>query len=186
MYHPRSRHGRVGYPSAVSHLGTTSGPPVEPCTMSASPRLHLCPLSMKVLIARALFVLIMVSTASRRSLHGCVPFVPWPHVLHSVCVCVPESRLRRDALSALYMSAGGAGWAWSTGWMSTASVCGWFGVTCNGGTNGDVVNLTLPQNNLIGTLATEIGYLTSMTSLSSLALNSLSGNGCGCADHHGT
>eukprot|EP00966_Prymnesium_polylepis_P095581 2214578-Prymnesium_polylepis.2 len=39
----------------------------------------------------------------------------------------------REALSALYASAGGADWTENSGWLSADDVCTWKGIGCNGG-----------------------------------------------------
>ena len=70
------------------------------------------------------------------------------------------------ALSALYASAGGAAWTKKSGWLQTTGPCrdtsvnSWYGVTC---ASGEVTALDAVSNNLIGSLPTELGDLTSMT-----------------------
>ena len=78
----------------------------------------------------------------------------------------------RAALVALYNSAGGSGWTDKTNWDSTEPLSTWFGVTLLG--NGRVVELSLPGNNVRGTLPAELGSLTSLNVLN-LSDNRLSG-----------
>lgn len=82
-----------------------------------------------------------------------------------------------DALVALYNSADGGNWvntiANADPWLATdSSPCDWDGVTCAGG---HVTGLDLSSNNLVGTLAPELGNLTSLHALA-LNDNSLSGS----------
>ncbi len=78
----------------------------------------------------------------------------------------------RDTLMALYDSAGGDGWHNNTNWNSSAPLGDWHGVTTDA--DGSVRQLDLSQNNLIGTIPTQIGDLASLELLE-LADNALSG-----------
>lgn len=79
----------------------------------------------------------------------------------------------RAALVDLYNSAGGPGWVNSANWNGPPGTeCAWYGVLCDG--LGNVRELALPQNNLVGTLPASIGQLTSLRTLS-LFGNQLSG-----------
>ena len=69
----------------------------------------------------------------------------------------------RAALVALYNSAGGSGWTDKTNWDSTEPLSTWFGVTLL--SNDRVVELSLPGNNVRGTLPAELGSLTSLNVL---------------------
>ena len=87
------------------------------------------------------------------------------------------------ALSDLYFSTAGAGWAMNTGWAAAAGLatnfsvdgvdyCTFYGVSC---TNASVLTaLHLDNNNLVGTLPLTVTTLTSLSSLS-MSQNSLSG-----------
>ena len=77
----------------------------------------------------------------------------------------------REALIALYNSAGGSGWTASVGWDTTQALGMWHGVTVTGGR---VVGLALAGNNLSGTVPASLSTLTKLTSLD-LSYNGLSG-----------
>jgi photosystem II stability/assembly factor-like uncharacterized protein/Leucine-rich repeat (LRR) protein len=66
-----------------------------------------------------------------------------------------------DALVALYNSTNGSSWNNSTGWLgpNDATVANWFGITVE---NDRVVQISLRDNNLTGTLPPEIGDLTAI------------------------
>ena len=84
---------------------------------------------------------------------------------------VPQ--IERDALIALYNSTDGANWKDNTGWMGAAGTeCTWFGVTCS---NNSVSRLSFWQNQLTGTIPSELGNLTNLTYLH-FGANSLSGS----------
>ena len=77
----------------------------------------------------------------------------------------------REALIALYNSAGGSGWTDSNGWDSAQTLDTWHAVTVTGGR---VVGLALAGNNLSGTVPASLSTLTKLTSLD-LSDNRLSG-----------
>ena len=77
------------------------------------------------------------------------------------------------ALSALYSVAGGALWDAKLDWMVGADPCSpsvWEGATCIGGT---ITRLELSNNNLAGSLPTELGLLTGLTKFFDLSSNAL-------------
>jgi Leucine-rich repeat (LRR) protein len=85
----------------------------------------------------------------------------------------PISSVEREALVALYNSAGGANWKNNTGWMGVAGTeCDWFGITC---TNDSVTLISLSSNGLSGSIPSELGNLTNLTRLYLIA-NNLSGS----------
>ena len=72
------------------------------------------------------------------------------------------------SLAVIYYSTGGDIWRDNTGWVGPAPPCGiqgatpWFGVTC---TNSIVESLTLPDNDLVGQLPSELRGLATLQSL---------------------
>jgi hypothetical protein len=80
------------------------------------------------------------------------------------------------ALSAIYESTKGSGWTTKTNWQSSdVSACDWHGITCDDA-HSTVTHLELEDNNLSGTLPTEIGLLTGINSEFKLHTNSLRGS----------
>lgn len=83
---------------------------------------------------------------------------------------VPQSE--KDALIALYNSTNGDDWSDNSNWLDfSIPITDWYGVNV---TNGRVTSIVLVDNNLTGTLPTEIGNFPLMTELH-LPLNSLTG-----------
>ncbi|HEY9008216.1 MAG TPA: hypothetical protein VIM75_18875, partial [Ohtaekwangia sp.] len=75
------------------------------------------------------------------------------------------------ALKAIFDNLGGTGWTKKTNWptvgnwpatATSAQFATWFGVTVS---NGDVVSINLPSNNMIGTIPAAIANLTELTSI---------------------
>ncbi len=77
------------------------------------------------------------------------------------------------ALMALYNSTDSANWTTKNNWGSSLTLANWHGVTTDA--DGRVTDLELDDNNLVGTLPSELRSLTSLTSLM-LSDNKLSGN----------
>lgn len=73
-------------------------------------------------------------------------------------VSIPEC----EALVALYLSAGGANWVHNENWLSANQISWWWGVNV---TDGHVTLLAQNNNNMIGTLPTELGSLTYVTQI---------------------
>ena len=89
------------------------------------------------------------------------------------CVNVTEiPQIECEALVALYNSTNGDGWSNHTNWLITNTPSDWYGVIVN---SGDVTQLFLSSNNLIGSIPPDSGNLTSLTFLS-LGDNQLVGN----------
>ena len=87
------------------------------------------------------------------------------------CAQIPE--IERDALVALYNSTDGANWTDNTGWLGEAGTeCSWYGVTCS---DGNALYLLLQNNSLSGSIPSELGNLTELTTLR-LYNNSLTGS----------
>ena len=74
----------------------------------------------------------------------------------------------RDALTALYNGTTGVNWTTSTNWLSYEPLDTWYGVTADN--SGRVTELSLMNNNLNGSLPSEVGVLTSLKTVN-LALN---------------
>ncbi len=78
-----------------------------------------------------------------------------------------------QALWLLYNGTNGANWTNKANWVANATPCTWYGVTCNVG--GSVTQLSLGTNNLVGSIPTQLSYLTNLQQLS-LNGNTLTGN----------
>ena len=78
----------------------------------------------------------------------------------------------RAALTALYRSAGGAGWVNNSNWLTDKPLSTWYGVSV--GSDGRVEKLQLVQNGLSGTIPSQIGDLNRLDFLN-LSVNSLYG-----------
>ena len=89
----------------------------------------------------------------------------------AVEVALPEND--RDVLEILYHSAWGGGWAEGTNWLSDEPLSQWAGVETNH--SGRVVGLSLPDNNLRGSLHSSIGQLDQLVTLD-LSRNWISGS----------
>ena len=79
-----------------------------------------------------------------------------------------ESAEDRAALTALFNTAGGAGWKNNGNWLTDEPIWEWYGVSANA--NGRVTSLVLFENGLAGAIPPELGEL------ASLGLLVLSGN----------
>lgn len=78
----------------------------------------------------------------------------------------PESPwlLQRYALALLYYELGGVEWTNTTGWLTHAHACDWYGVNCDRFRD-HVEELDLHQNNLVGTVPGAINLFQDMVSL---------------------
>ena len=77
-------------------------------------------------------------------------------------------------LISLYRSTSGESWQKKKKWLSSEPVCSWYGVEC--GSNDGIISLRLNENHLgPGTVPTELGDLTAMSTYFRLDGNSLSG-----------
>ena len=86
---------------------------------------------------------------------------------------IPCAARDRAALEALYNATGGANWTNNANWVSSLPLSDWHGVTVDG--NGCVVVLTLSDNQLTGTLPSELGNLARLEGLN-LYNNDLAGS----------
>ena len=64
-----------------------------------------------------------------------------------------------EALIALYEVTGGANWNRNDGWLTDTSPCEWYGISCS---ENNLVELNLADNNLVGQIPIEIGYLSTL------------------------
>jgi hypothetical protein len=84
----------------------------------------------------------------------------------------PIPQEERDALIALYNSAGGPRWSHNSGWLGAPGTeCDWYGVNCNYPGHISklpltVVSLELSNNNLVGVIPPELGLLRNLEWLS--------------------
>ena len=83
-----------------------------------------------------------------------------------------DTILHRYALASLFYATAGLSWVTVTDFLLHVPYCEWDGVGC---TNGTLKALSLPSENLSGSVPREIGLLTSLTSLD-LSGNSLTGS----------
>ena len=89
-----------------------------------------------------------------------------------VTVIVTDDDTTVEALRDFYEAADGANWTNSGNWLSSRPLAEWHGVTVN--EDGEVTHLALRDNNLVGTLAPELGKLERLEVVS-LDRNSLGG-----------
>ena len=98
-------------------------------------------------------------------------------VLATGCTSTPPDEIEfevteRDALVALYESTGGSDWIYSDGWLSGAELGDWYGVDTDD--QGHVTRIVLNENNLVGSVPSELGALAHLGRLS-LQRNGLTG-----------
>ena len=73
----------------------------------------------------------------------------------------------RDILVKFYETCGGDSWNDNTNWMSTASICTWFGIRCAAGyKDGRIEVIEMGANNIVGPPPSEIFTLPALISLS--------------------
>ena len=85
----------------------------------------------------------------------------------------PDKPPDKDALIAIYIATDGPNWANNTNWLSDELIAEWYGVATDN--NLYVSGLSLPRNNLTGTIPPEIGQLQELRSLH-LSENRLTGS----------
>ncbi len=89
-----------------------------------------------------------------------------------VTVIVTDDDSTVEVLRDFYYATDGGNWTDNDGWLSGQPLGEWHGITVN--EDGEVTHLALRDNNLVGTLAPELGKLESLEVLS-LDRNSISG-----------
>ncbi|CAB9513012.1 LRR receptor-like serine threonine-protein kinase At4g08850-like [Seminavis robusta] len=72
---------------------------------------------------------------------------------------------RRKALKLLATDGTPSSWIQDDGWMSSTSVCEWYGITCDSAGYGIVQKVVLPSNNLKGTIPVELQALSKLVAL---------------------
>jgi hypothetical protein len=89
-------------------------------------------------------------------------------------VTYPYSRIQdRVVVASFFEALGGRSWYEHTNWMSNTSVCSWFGIGCD--KEGKVTSLSLPKNNVEGSLETILGLLQDLKTLD-LSQNLIAGS----------
>ena len=81
------------------------------------------------------------------------------------------------ALATLYFSLSGDLWDRAENWLQPSSMCEWHGINCAKDKHGEkdvIVAISLPDNQLVGGVPTQLGLLTSLQNLN-LAGNNLKG-----------
>lgn len=76
--------------------------------------------------------------------------------------CAPVTEIAQAecrALADLYRATNGPVWRNHAGWLETTTPCSWYGVTCEAG---HVSQLSLPYNNLVDGLPTDLGDLAAL------------------------
>lgn len=83
--------------------------------------------------------------------------------VHASSLTAPAKDAERDALVALYQDTDGDNWTNNRNWLSNASLDSWHGVSTD--RDGRVVELDLSENELDGTIPSELGALTNLEKL---------------------
>ncbi|KAI2495016.1 hypothetical protein MHU86_19491 [Fragilaria crotonensis] len=86
---------------------------------------------------------------------------------------IDKKVLDRLVMAHVFETLGGRDWTERTKWMSSSSVCDWFGISCDG--DGNIVMLSLPKNQLQGSLDSRLGLLQNLTTLQ-LSENDITGS----------
>ena len=89
-----------------------------------------------------------------------------------------QTALERQALVDLYHQAGGKHWRNSNNWMSSTTICDWYGVTCSNSTTAAkprrIIQFSLYDNLLQGTVPASLSALTEVNYFA-LSTNKLEG-----------
>lgn len=86
---------------------------------------------------------------------------------------IDKKVLDRLVMAHVFETLGGRDWTERAKWMSSSSVCDWFGISCDG--DGNIVMLSLPKNQLQGSLDSRLGLLQNLTTLQ-LSENDITGS----------
>ncbi len=106
----------------------------------------------KMILIVIMFILFGVVSAQTR-----------PIFAASVCDNVNEIPVTEcQALESLYNGTTGSGWKNHQNWLVTTTPCSWYGVVCSGG---HVTEINLGENQLNGTMPTQIGNFANLTKL---------------------
>ena len=77
-----------------------------------------------------------------------------------------------ETLTDLYNATNGPNWTRKDNWLTNCNPCGWYGIGCND--NGQIITISLPKNQLKGSIPASLSALTSLQTLD-LSANQLSG-----------
>ncbi len=91
----------------------------------------------------------------------------------TVRVMQPADSMDREALITFYHATGGESWTTKTNWLSDRFYGNWHGITVD--TDGRVTGINLENNNLAGSLPSELARLTKLTKLNLSRNEKLSG-----------
>jgi hypothetical protein len=88
-------------------------------------------------------------------------------ILLFLCFILPtyvfsQTEQERQALIDLYNHAGGKAWRRQDNWLTSKSICTWFGVTCSNTTNRRILQFSLYDNLLEGTIPASLSALDSV------------------------
>ena len=84
-----------------------------------------------------------------------------------------DALVQRYLLALLYYTTDGSNWGNKEKWLKRESVCDWYGIICDPNTNTVITEIKLQENNLVGTIPSELGQLQKLQVLS-LEENNLS------------
>lgn len=159
----------------------------QPLQLSVSDLTKLCPegastfaaskLSDEVIQRRGDFAAMLSEVSGDLTPYSCSPANL--AVLYLAGNHLPETLnektlLMRYVMTSFYFSLGGPMWRRDDSWLSTedSSECTWYGVSCND--QGGISEVSLPHNNLLGSLPEDLQFLSSLEILS-ISQNAVTG-----------